>query len=110
MIFLFRFDIKESGIDFVLNEKIAEDMTPYYDDLLRPLAISLARTLNFYRAFSTDPTILYCNILDDNQLEIMLSKGLGQYIDAYTKNQIIFDNGKLIAEILMEVMSQHTIK
>lgn len=31
------------------------------------------------------------------------------YIDPYTKNQIIFENGKLIADILMEVMNRQTI-
>ena len=110
MIFLFRFDIKDDGMDFVLNEKIAEDITPYYEEMLRPLAASLGQTLNFYRAFSKHPTILSCPILDDNQLEIILSKGLGQYIDVYTKNQIIFENGKLIADILMEVMNRNTMK
>ncbi|MCU5064894.1 hypothetical protein OB986_27220 [Bacillus cereus] len=109
MIFLFRFDIKDDGMDFILNEKIAEDMSPYYDEMLRPLAASLSQTLNFYRAFSKHPTILSCRILDNNELEIMLGKGLGQYIDPYTKNQIIFENGKLIADILMEVMNLHTI-
>ncbi|MFI8709915.1 hypothetical protein ACIGHG_23385 [Bacillus sp. NPDC077411] len=109
MIFLFRVDIKDNGMDFILNEKIAEDVSPYYDEMLRPLAASLCQTLNFYRTFSKHSTILSCQILDKNELEIMLSKGLGQYIDVYTKNQIIFENGKLIADILMEVMSRHTI-
>ncbi|MBO1628267.1 hypothetical protein [Bacillus arachidis] len=109
MIFLFRFDIKDNGMDFILNEKIAEDMSPYYDEMLRPLTASLSQTLNFYRDFSKHPTILSCKILDNNELEIMLSKGLGQYIDVYTKNQIIFENGKLIADILMEVMNHHTM-
>ncbi|EJR59639.1 hypothetical protein C797_18907 [Bacillus thuringiensis Sbt003] len=40
MIFLYRFDLKENGLDFVLNEQIAKDMLPHYDDLLRPLVAS----------------------------------------------------------------------
>lgn len=109
MIFLYRFDLKDNGIDFVLNEKIAADMLPYYEEMLRPLVASLAETLSFYRAFSKHPTILTGKILDNNELEIMLSEGLGQYIDVYTKNQIIFENGKLIADILIKVMDHYTL-
>ncbi len=83
MIFLYRFDLKDNGIDFVLNEKIAADMLPYYEEMLRPLVASLAETLSFYRAFSKHSTILTSKILDNNELEIMLSEGLGQYIDVY---------------------------
>jgi hypothetical protein len=109
MIFLYRFDLKDNGIDFVLNEKIAADMLPYYEEMLRPLVASLAETLSFYRAFSKHPTILTGKILDNNELEIMLSEGLGQYIDVYTKNQIIFENGKLIADLLIKVMDYYTL-
>lgn len=109
MIFLYRFDLKDNGIDFVLNEQIAADMLPYYEEMLRPLVASLAETLSFYRAFSKHPTILTGKILDNNELEIMLSEGLGQYIDVYTKNQIIFENGKLIADILIKVMDHYTL-
>lgn len=48
MIFLYRVDLKDNGIDFVLNEKIAADMLPYYDEILRPLVASLAETLSLY--------------------------------------------------------------
>ncbi len=109
MIFLYRFDLKDNGIDFVLNEQIAADMLPYYEEMLRPLVASLAETLSFYRAFSKHPTILTGKILDNNELEIMLSEGLGQYIDVYTKNQIIFESGKLIADILIKVMDHYTL-
>ncbi|MDY7965539.1 hypothetical protein [Bacillus thuringiensis] len=109
MIFLYRFDLKDNGIDFVLNEKIAADMLPYDEEMLRPLVASLAETLIFYRAFSKYPTILTSKILDNNELEIMLSEGLGQYIDVYTNNQIIFENGKLIADILIKVMDHYTL-
>jgi hypothetical protein len=109
MIFLYRFDLKDNGIDFVLNEKIAADMLPYYEEMLKSLVASLAETLSFYRAFSKHPTILTGKILDNNELEIMLSEGLGQYIDVYTKNQIIFENGKLIADLLIKVMDYYTL-
>jgi hypothetical protein len=110
MIFLYRFDLKDNGIDFVLNEKIAADMLPYYEEMLILLVASLAETfLSFYRAFSKHPTILTGKILDNNELEIMLSEGLGQYIDVYTKNQIIFENGKLIADLLIKVMDYYTL-
>ncbi|MGE6593383.1 hypothetical protein ACQKFU_28315 [Bacillus mycoides] len=109
IIFLYRFDLKDNGIDFVLNEKIAADMLPYYEEMLRPLVASLAETLSFYRAFSKHPTILTGKILDNNELEIMLSEGLGQYIDLYTKNQIIFENGKLIADLLIKVMDHYIL-
>jgi hypothetical protein len=110
MIFLYRFDLKDNGIDFVLNEKIAADMLPYYyEEMLKYLVASLAETLSFYRAFSKHPTILTGKILDNNELEIMLSEGLGQYIDVYTKNQIIFENGKLIADLLIKVMDYYTL-
>ncbi|MGG5737404.1 hypothetical protein [Bacillus cereus group sp. IBL03679] len=109
MIFLYRFDLKDNGIDFVLNEKIAAGMLPYYEEMLKPLVASLTKNLNFYRAFSKHPTILTGKILDNNELELMLSEGLGQYIDVYTKNQIIFKNGKLIADILIKVMDHYTL-
>ncbi|MCQ6307190.1 hypothetical protein [Bacillus cereus] len=100
MIFLYRFDVKENAIHFVLHEQIAADMLPQYDVLLRPLVTSLADTLQLYRSLNKHPTILTGKILDNGQLEVMLSEGLGQYIDVYTKDQIIFEDGKRIADIL----------
>jgi hypothetical protein len=111
MIFLYRFDLKDNGIDFVLNEQIAADMLPHYDALLRPLVASLADTLQLYRSLSKHPTILTGKILDNGQLEVvMLSEGLGKCIDVYTNNQIIFEDGKRIADILVNVMDSHTSK
>ncbi|HFK1812607.1 TPA: hypothetical protein ACGXQD_005793 [Bacillus cereus] len=110
MIFLYRFDVKDNHINFVLNEQIAADMLPHYDALLRPVVASLADTLRLYRSLSKHPTILTGKILDNGQLEVMLSEGLGQYIAVYTKNQIIFEDGKRIADILVNVMDSHTSK
>ncbi|MES1054075.1 hypothetical protein FOA24_35450 [Bacillus thuringiensis] len=63
-----------------------------------------------YRSLSKHPTILTGKILDNGQLEVILSEGLGQYIDVYTKNQIIFEDGKRIADILVNVMDSHASK
>ncbi|MGE6964174.1 hypothetical protein ACQKIW_30915 [Bacillus thuringiensis] len=109
MIFLYRFDLKANGIDFVLNEQIAADMLPHYDALLRPLVASLADTLRLYRSLSKHPTILTGKILDNGQLEVMLSEGVGQCIDGYIKDRMILKNGKRIADILMEIRNAHTI-
>ena len=109
MIFLYRFDLKDNGVDFVLNEKITTDMLPYHEEMLRPLVESLAETLSLYRVFSKHPTILTGKILDNDELEIMLSEGLGLYIDTYTKNHIIFESGKLIADILIKVIDNYTL-
>ncbi|KIP23664.1 hypothetical protein [Bacillus thuringiensis] len=104
------FDLKDNGIDFVLHEKIAANMLPYYEEMLRPLVASWAENLIFYQDFSKHPTILTGKILDNNELEIMLIEGLGQYTDVYTKYQIIFESGKLIADILIKVMDHYTLQ
>ncbi|MFE4764673.1 hypothetical protein [Bacillus mycoides] len=102
MICIFRFELKDNKIDFILNNKIEEVITPYYNELLKPLVSSLCQTLYFYHEFSKHSTILSCQVSGNKQLEIILSKGLGQYIDVYTREEIIFRNGKSIADILMQ--------
>jgi hypothetical protein len=42
-------------------------------------------------------------ILDTDELEILFSECLGNYINPYEKN-LIFNNWKIIANILVEVM------
>lgn len=108
MIFLYRFDKNGNGIDFILNEVIAEDMMPYpeYDIMLKPLVHSTCQMLMPYRVFCKGDTMMTGTILDTNEFEVMLSTGLGQHIDAYTKNQIIFENAKLIADVLVKVMER----
>jgi hypothetical protein len=49
-------------------------------------------------------------ILDTGEFEVNLSPGLGQYIDAYTKHQILFENAKLISDILVQVMNRRTLE
>lgn len=109
MIFLYRFDVKENHINFVLNEQIAADMLPQYDVLLRPLVTSLAETLQLYCSLSKQPTLLTSKIQDSGEIEVMLNQELGQCIDGYIKDRMILKNGKRIADILMEIRNAHTI-
>jgi hypothetical protein len=110
LIFLFQFNKKANGIDFVLNEGIAADMYPEYEAMLRPLVLSTCQILTLYKGYSKSDTIMTGTILDSNGLEVMLSEGLGGHIDSYTKHQIIFGNAKLIADILTEVMNRRTLE
>ncbi|PGY46345.1 hypothetical protein COE09_23595 [Bacillus thuringiensis] len=109
MIFLYRFDVKENHIHFVLNEQIAADMLPQYDVLLRPFVTSLAETLQLYCSLSKQSTLLTSKIQDSGEIEVMLNQELGQCIDGYIKDRMILKNGKQIAEILMEMRNAHTI-
>ncbi|CUB57914.1 hypothetical protein BN2127_JRS10_04315 [Bacillus subtilis] len=66
MIFLFRFDRKGDGMDFVLNEKIAEDITPYYDEMLRDLVKSLCSILEYYKVYNKEKNI-FPGVIQDNR-------------------------------------------
>ena len=108
MIFLYRFELVDNGINFVLNEKIIEDLKNYgymWEEDLNSLVFSLSNTLSRYQRFSKSNIIFYCNLFDNNELEVSLSEGLGKFVDEYTKHQIIFEHGKLIAEVLTKVMN-----
>ncbi|KFN04682.1 hypothetical protein D0U04_23675 [Bacillus clarus] len=109
MIFLFQFENKEDGIDFVLNEKIAFDMHPHHEKMLRPLVHSTCQILDRYKQFSQNDILMTSKIFDNDKLGVMLSDGLGTYIDPYTKYQILFASAKSIADILIEVMEQRTL-
>ncbi|AUB67133.1 hypothetical protein CSW12_30225 (plasmid) [Bacillus cereus] len=109
MIFLYRFDVKENHIHFVLNEQIAADMLPQYDVLLKPLVTFLAETLQLYCSLSEQPTLLTSKIQDSGEIEVMSNQELGQCIDGYIKDRMILKNGKRIADILMEIRNAHTI-
>ncbi|EJR26665.1 MULTISPECIES: hypothetical protein [Bacillus cereus group] len=102
MICLFRLELKNKKIDFILNNKIEEVITPYHNELLQPLINSLSQTLYLYHQFSKHSTILSCQVSGNKQLEIILSKGLGQYIDVNTREEIFLGSGKSIADILMQ--------
>jgi hypothetical protein len=57
-IFLFRFELRSHGIDFVLNEAIAEDMYPDIDEKMKPLVHACCETLLRYRHLSVNNTIM----------------------------------------------------
>ncbi|WP_419180637.1 hypothetical protein [Bacillus cereus] len=109
MIFLYRFDVKENHIQFVLHEQIEYDILPHYDILLRPFVTSLAETLQLYCSLSKQPTLLTSKLQDSGEIEVMLNQELGQCIDGYIKERMILKNGKRIAEILMKMQNAHTI-
>ena len=48
MIFLFRFDVTDKRMDFILNEEIAKDMYPDLEGMLRDLVKSLCSILEYY--------------------------------------------------------------
>ncbi|MCB2300432.1 hypothetical protein [Clostridium tagluense] len=109
MIFLYNFEIKGNGIDFVLNEGLAKDM---YSDLeihLRALVKSTVAILLDYRYLSSSNIIFSAKVLDNDELELLFSKGLGQYIDERAKN-VLYECGKAIANICAEVMQRRTLE
>ncbi len=106
-IFLFRFELRGNGIDFVLNEAIAEDMYPDIDEKMKPLVHACCETLLRYRQLSVSNTIMYGNFLVTGEFEVMLSKGLGQYF-AHDEKMWLFQDAKNIADLLGEVMDRGT--
>lgn len=106
-IFLFRFELRGNGIDFVLNEAIAEDMYPDIDEKMKPFIHACCETLLRYRQLSVSNTIMDGNILVTGEFEVMLSKGLGQYF-AHDEKQRLFQDAKNIADLLGEVMDRRT--
>jgi len=107
-IFLFRFELRGSnGIDFVLNEAIAEDMYPDIDEKMKPLVHACCETLLRYRHLSVSNTIMDGNFLVTGEFEVMLSKGLGQYF-AHDEKQRLFQDAKNISDLLGKVMDRGT--
>lgn len=106
-IFLFRFELRGNGIDFILNEAIAEDMYPDIDEKMKPLVHACCETLLRYRQLSVSNTIMDGNILVTGECEVMLSKGLGQYF-AHDEKQRLFQDAKNIADLLGKVMDRGT--
>src|SRR5215813_7441832 len=106
-IFLFRFELRSNGIDFVLNQAIAADMYQDVDEKIKPLAHACCETLLRYRHLSVSTTIMDGNILDTGEFEVMLSKGLGRHF-AETEKQQLFQDAKTIADLLIEVMDRRT--
>jgi len=106
-IFLFRFELRGNGIDFVLNQAIAADMYHDIDEKLKPLAHACCETLLRYRHLSVSTTIMDGNILATGEFEVMLSKGLGRYF-AESEKQQLFQDAKNIADLLVEMMDRKT--
>lgn len=106
-IFLFRFDASGTGISFVVNEAIVEDMYPEVDEQLQPLAHVCCETLLRYKHLSVSDTIMDGTIVETGEFEVMLSKGLGRYFPDEEKQQL-FQDAKRIADLLVEVMDRRT--
>ncbi len=102
---MYRFELLPYGIDFVLNESIAEDMYPDIAIKLTPLAHECCKTLTRYRELSVSDTIIDGNILITNQFEVMLSKGLGIHLFHNEKMQL-FKYAEEIADLLIMVMNK----
>ena len=106
-IFLYRFELRGNAIDFVLNEAIAEDMYPDIDDKMKPFVHACCETLLRYKHLSVSNTIMDGNILVTGEFEVMLSQGLGRHF-AHDEKQRLFQDAKMIADLLGEVMDRGT--
>lgn len=106
-IFLYRFELRGNGIDFVLNEAIAEDMYPDIDEKMKPIVHACCETLLRYRSVSVSNTIMDGNFLATGEFEVMLSKGLGRHFLRDEKARL-FQAAKNIADLLSEVMDRGT--
>src|SRR6266436_7221096 len=106
-LFLFRFELRGNGIDFVLNKAIAADMYQDVDEKIKPLAHACCETLSRYRRLSVSDTIMDGHILATGEFEVMLSKGLGRHFVDDEKQQL-FHDAKNIADLLVAVMDRKT--
>ena len=106
-IFLFRFELRGIGIDFVLNEEIAADMYPEVDEELKPFVHACCETLLRYKHLSVSNTIMDGNFLMSGEFEVMLSKGLGLHF-AEDEKARLFQDAKHIADLLATVMDRRT--
>lgn len=106
-IFLFRFELRGNGIDFVLNEAIAADMYQDVDEKMKPIVHACCETLLRYRDLSVSNTIMDGNILATGEFEVMLSKGLGRHF-AQAEKERLFQNAKNISDLLGVVMDRST--
>jgi hypothetical protein len=106
-IFLFRFELRGNGVDFVLNEAIAADMYQDVDAEIKPLVRACCETLLRYRHLSVSNTIMDGNILATGEFEVMLSRGLGRHF-AHDEKQRLFQDAKHISDLLAMVMDRRT--
>jgi hypothetical protein len=106
-IFLFHFELRGDGMDFVLNEAIAGDMYPDVDEKLRPLVHACSETLLRYKHLSVSDIIMDGNFLVEGGFEVMLSKGLGHHFLQGEKDRL-FQDAKHIADLLASIMDRRT--
>jgi len=106
-IFLYRFELVGNGIEFILNEGIAEDMYPDISEKMMPLVHACCETLLRYRHLSVSNIIMDGNFLVSGEFEVMLSKGLGRHF-ADDEKQRLFQDAKNIADLLAEVMDRRS--
>ena len=106
-LFLFRFELRGAGIDFVLNEVIAADMYQDLEAQLKPLVHACCATLLRYRHLSLSQIIMDGNFLVSGEFEVMLSQGLGRYFEPQEKARL-FQDAKQIAALLDMVMHRRT--
>jgi hypothetical protein len=106
-LFLFRFELRGNGIDFVLNEAIAEDIYPEVDEKMKPLVHACCETLLRHKNLSASNTIMDGNLLASGEFEVMLSEGMGQHFAPNEKKRL-FQDAKHIADFLAVVMDRRT--
>jgi len=106
-IFLFQFELRGAGIDFVLNEGIAADMYQDLDAQIKPLVHACCVTLLRYRHLSINKIMMDGNFLLSGEFEVMLSKGLGRHFEPQEKARL-FQDAKKIADLLAMVMNRKT--
>ena len=106
-IFLFRFELRGNGIDFVLNEAIAADMYQDIDEKMKTLVHACCEKLLRYRYLSVSNIIMDGNILTTGEFEVMLSKGLGRHF-AHDEKERLFQDAKNISDLLSVVMDRRT--
>ena len=104
-IFMYRFVFKKNGIQFVLNESLAEDMYPDIEARIEPLVQACGDTLLRYRDLCQGDIIMDGNILVEGEFEVILSSGLGKYFNEKEKNNL-FDDACAIAQLLTELMDR----
>ena len=108
-IFLFQFELRGAGIDFVLNEGIAADMYQDLDAQIKPLVHACCATLLRYRYLSISKIMMDGNFLLSGEFEVMLSKGLGRHFRPQEKARL-FQDAKKIADLLAMVMDRKTLE
>ena len=106
-IFLFRFELRSYGIDFVLNEVIAADMYQDIDEKMKPLVHACCEKLLRYRYLCVSNIIMDGSFLVTGEFEVMLSKGLGRHF-AHDEKERLFQDAKNISDFLAVVMDRRT--